>query len=58
MTEIERIKLPLSNTMSGVLAPENFYTISETGVIIDGNEEVIGKLGSRGWNSLILNGPR
>ena len=58
MVEINTTKLPINNIMSGVLAPDNFYMISEIGVLINGNGEVIGKLGSRGWNNLIVNGPR
>ena len=54
-----RRKLPISNTMSGILNSDNFYAVSETGVmILDGNEEFIGKLGSRGWSSLTVIGPR
>ena len=37
MVDINRTKLPINNIMSGVLAPDNFYMISEIGVLINGN---------------------
>ena len=58
MGEILRNKLPSNHTMAGALASDNFYAISETGQILNENEEVMGKLGSRGWGSLRQNGPR
>ena len=58
MHELLKTKLPLNNTMAGLVNSANFYAISEGGVIVDANEEVIGKLGSRGWSSLTPNGPR
>lgn len=58
MNEISRCKLPISNVMSGVIGKECLYAVSETGAIVDGNEEAVGKLGWRGWNCLRASGKR